>query len=612
MSDSQSLKPQSVIGIDLGTTHCVMAWQTFGEDLEPQEIESGVLPLPQLVASGTVESRDQLPSFMYFPAEVEYADGELALPWSADRADADQRTVVGELARRAGVKTPGRWLASAKSWLCHGGVDRQSPILPLDPLEGVIQISPVEASQAYLAHLTQAWHHHFPEQPLNEQQVVVTIPASFDPAARELTAQAVEAVGIKNYALLEEPQAALYAWLGTHPNWRDQVTVGDVLLVVDVGGGTTDLSLIQVQDHEGQLALERIAVGNHILLGGDNMDLALAYAVKQSIEKTGQRLERWQVTALTQSCREAKELLLSDESLEKAPVTVPGRGSKLLGNTLRAELDRSVLNQVLLEGFFPTCAVTDHPRTAARGALLEKGLPYAQDAGITRHLAYFLTQQANEDSPGGFIQPQKILLNGGVFKSPLLTERLYTVVQSWLTPYDAQVTLLDGADLDLAVARGAAFYGQSTVGKGVRIRSGLASAYYIGVESAMPAIPGFEPPLQAVCIAPFGLETGTEVALSNREFHLVVGEPVTFRFFGSTMRKDDPLAAVLEDWDDAQLLELPPIQVTLSAEHFAPGEAVPVSLATRLTEVGTLEIDAIARGGTKRWQVALEVRDNTR
>jgi molecular chaperone DnaK (HSP70) len=588
-----------------------MAWQTHGEDLAPEDIESGVIPIPQLVASGTVESREQLPSFMYFPADVEYAEGELALPW-ADGATEGPSQVVGELARRAGIKTPGRWLASAKSWLCHGGIDRQSPILPLDPLEGVSQVSPVAASKAYLAHLAKAWHHHFPEQSLSDQQVVVTIPASFDPAARELTAHAVEGVGISNYTLLEEPQAALYAWLGAHPNWRDEVAVGDVLLVVDVGGGTTDLSLIQVQDQDGQLALERIAVGNHILLGGDNMDLALAYAVKQSLEQSGKKLERWQITALTQSCREAKELLLSDDSLESAPVTVPGRGSKLLGNTLRAELDRGVLNQVLLEGFFPTCQITDHPRAATRGALVEKGLPYAQDAGITRHLAQFLTQHAPEDSVSGFIQPQKILLNGGVFKSPLLAERLFTVVQSWLVPYEAQVTVLDGADLDLAVARGAAFFGQTHVGKGVRIRSGLASSYYIGVESAMPAIPGFEPPMQAVCIAPFGLETGSEVALSEREFHLVVGEPVSFRFFGSTVRKQDPLATVLEDWSEDELLELPPIQVTLAAEQFAPGEAVPVSLAARLTEVGTLEIEAISRSGTERWQVALEVRDNTR
>lgn len=611
MSEEVLTAVQSVVGIDLGTTHCVVAWQTYGEDLTPDEIESGVVPLPQLVASGTVESREQLPSFMYFPADVEFAEGELALPWASEAGD-EQLQIVGELARRSGVKTPGRWLASAKSWLCHGGVDCQSPILPIDPLEGVAQVSPVAASQAYLSHLVQAWHHHFPEQPLNEQQVVVTIPASFDPAARELTAQAVQAVGIENYTLLEEPQAALYAWLGAHPDWRDQVEVGDTLLVVDVGGGTTDLSLIEVTDQEGQLALERIAVGNHILLGGDNMDLALAYAVKQSLEADGKKLARWQITALTQSCREAKELLLSDDSLAAAPVTVPGRGSKLLGNTLRAELDRDLLNQVLLEGFFPVCDISDHPRSSTRGALVEKGLPYAQDAGITRHLAHFLTQHAAEDDTVEFIRPQKILLNGGVFKSPLLAERLSSVVQSWLAPYDEQVTLLDGADLDLAVARGAAYFGQSAVGKGVRIRSGLASTFYIGVESAMPAIPGFEPPLQAVCIAPFGLETGSEAELSDREFHLVVGEPVTFRFFGSTVRKHDDLAMALEDWDDEELVELPPIQVTLSAEQFAPGEAVPVSLATRLTEVGTLEIDAIARGGAERWQVALEVRDNTR
>jgi len=596
-----------VVGIDLGTTHSVMACAEHVEQ-DHQAFATQIVPQHQLVSPGVVESRDQLPSFMYFPASVEFAEGELTLPW----AQPENEPVVGELARRQGAKTPGRWLASAKSWLCHGGIDRQSAILPVSPIEDINQISPVAASEAYLRHMAKSWQEAHPNQPLAEQKVVITIPASFDPAARELTAQAVKSAGIEHYTLLEEPQAALYAWLGAHPNWRELLSVGDVLLVVDVGGGTTDLSLIQVKDQEGQLGLERIAIGSHILLGGDNMDLALAYQVKQQLEAEGRQLQPWQIQGLTQSCREAKEALLADPELDAVPVTVPSRGSKLLGNTLRAELTREVLNQILLEGFFPACQITDQPRQVTRGALVAKGLPYAQDAAITKHLAWFLCQQAREEDSDGFIKPNKVLLNGGVFKSPLLVARLHEVLESWLNPFDASATLLDGAELDLAVAKGAAFYGHSTGGKGVRIRSGLASAYYIGVESAMPAIPGFAPPLQAVCIAPFGLETGTEMVLDQREFNLIVGEPVQFRFFGSTVRRTDELGTALDQWDEAQLTELPPIAVNLTAEHHQQGEAVPVTLAVRLTEIGTLEIDAIQRGGTQRWQVALEVRDQTR
>ncbi|MEJ2754419.1 MAG: hypothetical protein P8104_00905 [Gammaproteobacteria bacterium] len=275
-------------------------------------------------------------------------------------------------------------------------------------------------------------------------------------------------------------------------------------------------------------------------------------------------------------------------------------------------MTRDVLNQVLLEGFLSPCAITDRPRQAVRGALVEKGLPYAQDASITRPIAHFLTQQARESDENGFIVPQKILLNGGVFKSPLLTDRLVSVIQSWLDPLGVSVTVLDGVDLDLAVARGAAYYGQVAAGCGVRIRSGLASTYYVGVESAMPAIPGFEPPLHAVCVAPFGLETGETASLDSQEFHLVVGEAAQFRFFGSTVRKTDALGQVLEMWKDGELVELPTIEVNLTAEHFAVGEAVPVRLSASLSEIGTLEIQAIARGDAERWKVALEVRDQTR
>ena len=597
------------VGIDLGTTHCVLSYVDLSVDSE--DISHEVMPIAQLAAPGSVEQHEQLPSFIYQAHESEFAEGDLVLPWGGSGS-----SITGVMARDIGAKTPIRLVASAKSWLCHAGVDRRSALLPLNSPDDVDKISPFAASRAYLEHLHQAWNDNFPDSPLVEQDVTITVPASFDPAARELTVEAARETGIKYLTLLEEPQAALYSWINSSgDDWRKQVAVGDIVLVVDVGGGTTDLSLVSVTEDEGNLCLNRIAVGDHILLGGDNMDLALAYSVQAKLAQQGKNLQPWQIQAITHACRDAKEVLLSDASVDAVPIVVPNRGSKLMGATLSTELARDEVQQALVEGFFPEVSIDQHPVQQARGALTQIGLPYAQDAGISKHLAAFLCRhhdalnQASEHSDG-FIQPTAIIFNGGVLKSNLLAERMLAIINAWLTTAGAEpAKLLEGADLDLAVATGASYYGHVRRGKGVRIRGGIASSYYVGIESAMPAIPGMAPPVQALCVAPFGMEEGTGVDVPSQEFGLVVGEPVNFRFFGSSTRRDDAVGTLLDYWDPEELLELPALQISLPAEGRQAGDVVPIRLAARVTEVGTLRLEAIPRQGEERWHIEFDVAE---
>jgi hypothetical protein len=581
-----------------------------------EDVKLEFCPISQLTAPGSIEERYLLPSFLYLPHPDELAPGDLILPWIAE-----QPWAVGYLARDKGAQTPIRLVSSAKSWLCHGGVDRRSAILPPEATEEIEHISPLTASIRYLEHLHQAWNHLHADAPLEQQALTITIPASFDPAARELTAEAAEKAGFPHATLLEEPQSALYSWIqASNGKWREQVRVGDVILVVDVGGGTTDLSLIAVVEREGALELHRVAVGEHILLGGDNMDLTLAHAVAQKLAAQGTKLDPWQIRALTHSCRSAKESLLSDPDLISMPVVVPGRSTKLIGGTVRSELTREEVTAIALEGFFPQVEVSERPRVRYRTGLTQFGLPYAQDAAITRHLAAFLGRQAeatNElegfDSqlPQGasFLHPTAVLFNGGVFKAQQLSQRVMTALNDWLTAEQAEpARLLEGADLDLAVAKGAAYYGYVRGGEGVRIRGGTAQAYYVGVESSMPAVPGMEPPVHPLCIAPFGMEEGSEEELPPQEFGLIVGEPVRFRFFGSSVRRQDQVGTLLEQWDEEEIQELEGIEATLPAEGRIPGEVVPVRLSAAVTETGTLRLDALPRGSNERWKVEFEVR----
>ncbi len=602
------------IGIDLGTTHCALSFVDI-DRCDDEKVSQGMLPIAQLTGPGAVEDKALLPSFLYLPHASELAQGDLNLPWSAD-----QDFAAGEFARTRGAATPIRLVSSAKSWLCHPGVDRRAAILPVDAPEEVARVSPLTASVRYLSHLRSAWNHAHADAPFDEQDITVTIPASFDPAARELTTEAAQAAGYAHMTLLEEPQAALYSWIqGSEGHWRKEVKRGDIILVVDVGGGTTDLSLIAVLERDGNLELHRVAVGDHILLGGDNMDLTLAYAVSRKLAAQGKQLDPWQSRALAHACRDAKETLLSDSNAKAVPIVVPSRGSKLVGKSIRSEVTREEVTQSLLDGFFPQVAVSDAPLSRARGGLTQLGLPYAQDAAITRHLAAFLSRQkdATADLDGfarkaqncAFLHPTAILLNGGVLKASLLAERVLGVVNGWLAAESAApVRLLGGNDLDLAVARGAAYYGYARRGRGVRIRGGTARAYYVAVESAMPAVPGMEPPLQALCLAPFGMEEGTEAPLPAQEFGLVVGEPVRFRFFGSSVRRQDQVGTLLDFWGPDELQELEEIATSLPAEGRTAGAVVRVKLHARVTETGTLELEALPQDGTECWKVQFDVR----
>ena len=601
------------VGIDLGTTHCVVSYVELaesGDGVFPQQ----VMAIPQLTLPGVVEDSLQLPSFLYQAHEAELAAGSTSLPWTI-KPD----YLVGEIARNLGSKTPIRLVSSAKSWLCHAGVDCKAPILPVNAPEEVERISPFQATTAYLQHIRDAWQNLHPESPLNKQDLVITVPASFDPAARELTIEAARLVGLEQAILLEEPQAALYSWIEKHQsNWRTQVTCGDIILVIDVGGGTTDLSLIAVTEKEGSLELTRVAVGDHILLGGDNMDLALAYTVKAKLEKEGKRIEPWQLQALTHSCRDAKEKIFNNFTIDGIPIVIASRGSSLMSGNLRTELTREEVINVLVEGFFPKVAITERPVNPTRTGLRASGLPYAQDAAISRHLAAFLAKQQNATDElkdinlpehATFLHPTAVLLNGGVLKANTLADRLMEVLNSWLVAEQvSKARLLADADLDLAVARGAAYYGFVRKGKGVRIKGGTAAAYYVGIESAMPAVPGLAPDIVALCIAPFGMEEGTSEELPNDEFGLVVGEPVRFRFFASTIRREDKVGTRLDYWTDEELAELDELDITLPEEGRRSGEIVPVHLCAAVTEVGTLELQAVSQKDSGRWKIEFDVR----
>jgi len=601
------------VGIDLGTTHCVLSYADLTKDED--EITQEVMEISQLTSPGVVEDKKQLPSFLYLAHEAEIAEGSTTLPWTASPDH-----LVGDIARNLGSKTPIRLVSSAKSWLCHAGVDCKEPILPSEAPEEVDRVSPFQATKAYLQHMKDAWENLHPNAPLDQQDLIITVPASFDPAARELTAEAAKSIGLNQALLLEEPQSALYSWINnSFGDWRNHVTVGDVILVIDVGGGTTDLSLIAVTEQEGNLELTRVAVGDHILLGGDNMDLALAYTIKSKMEKeSGNRLEAWQIQALTHACRDAKEKIFNDSEADNVVLVVPSRGSSLIGGSLRTELTRDEVNQVLVEGFLPEVAASERPVSRPRSGLRTKGLPYAQDAGITRHLAGFLAKQQSAiedlehvDLPenASFLHPTAVLLNGGVLKSGVLADRLLKVLNSWLVSEQApEARLLEGADLDLAVAKGAAYYGMVRQGKGVRIKGGTAASYYVGVESAMPAVPGMPPEVEALCIAPFGMEEGTEAALPDDEFGLVIGEPVRFRFFASNTRREDAVGMRLDYWTDDELQELDEIEITLPEEGRRAGEVVPVHLTAAVTEVGTLELHAVSQQDEHRWKIEFDVR----
>lgn len=595
-----------VVGIDLGTTNSALS---YVDTWLPQEQQRSIdLTIPQTVAPGIVENRTLLPSYLYLPGPNEVPSGSLQLPW-----EKNQDYAIGEYARSQGQMVPTRLVNSAKSWLCHPGVNRKDPILPWKSPEGSRRVSPLQASTLYLKHLRDAWNFlmasDHQENRLENHDIVLTVPASFDASARELTVEAARAAGFEFITLLEEPQAAFYSWIdSSNPtdSWRKEVKIGDSILICDIGGGTTDLTLIRVDEDNGQLVLTRVAVGDHILLGGDNMDLALAHRMADKFKQQNIKLDQAQMLMLWHACRSAKEKLFQQPELLSTPVTVLGRSSRVIAGTIKGELTHEEVEKSLIEGFFPLCPIEDQPQRSRSLGFQELGLPYASDPAISRHIAHFLSKQAGVD--GSPTIPSLILFNGGVFKASPLRNRVVNLIESWLET-DQSVKVLDNPDLDQAVSRGAAYYGLVRRGKGVRIRGGTARAYYVGIETSIPAIPGVKPPIKALCVAPCGMEEGSQASIPELEFGLRVGEPAEFRFLGSSIRKNDVVGTLVEDWEEDEIEELSPIATTLNSNE-KKGLTVPVHLQSKVTEIGTLEIWCLGREDQQRWKLEFNVREN--
>ncbi len=600
--------PQYIVGVDLGTTNSALAYAPANL---PEGAERAVqlFSVPQLVNPGEITELDLLPSSLYIPGAKEFVEGALALPWNPH-----PEYITGQLARIRGVENASRLVTSAKSWLSNQNADPSQPLLPLNAPEGINKVSPVEASRQYLLHLRAAWEQAHPDAKLSEQNVLITVPASFDAAARDLTQRAAHAAGLSNVTIIEEPQAAFYAWIERNSDWREQVASGNLILVVDIGGGTTDLTLIAVTEQNGELQLERVAVGEHLLLGGDNMDLAVARLAEQQFSKNGKKLDAIQFHSLWQQCRAAKELLLSgseaggDSAPQEYALTILGRGTGLVGGTLRGKLTREEVRGLLLDGFFPVVDAEAAPERQRRAALMEVGLNYAADAAVTKHIAQFLRQAGN-------VRPTHLLLNGGVLQAPAIERRIFEVINRWLQTAGAPPLIelqneTKQADLMHAVARGAAYYGLArTTGKGVRIRGGVPRTYYVGIESSLPAIPGMPAPMKALAVVPFGLEEGSKVELPERKFALVVGEPAEFRFFSSLSRKEDAPGELVEEIGD-DIEELAPIEVSLTANdgENKREQVVPVTLESSVTETGMLELWCVAADG-RRWKLEFNVRE---
>ncbi len=586
------------IGIDLGTTNSALAYRS----LETEDAPVQCLVIPQLVDQASVEGRTTLPSFMYLGTESD--QGNAKLPWQQN-----EPWSVGEWARRRAAEVPGRTVAAAKSWLCHSRVDRHEPILPWGAGDDVEKCSPVEASTRYLQHLAGAWNQQFPDAPFAEQEIVLTVPASFDASARELTSLAAKQAGLpEHFILLEEPQSAVYAWLAQVGDaWREQLGKDDTLLVCDVGGGTTDFTLVRVEDEEGDLVLRRVAVGNHILVGGDNMDLFTAHLAQQAFAEKGVNVNAWQSTALWHACRQAKENLLDPSGAETHPVTVLGRGRSVIGGNISVDLARGQISQALLEGFFPHCTLQDRPQRARLSGFRELGLPYEHDTAITRHLAAFLGMHAEGDAS---VRPTHILFNGGVFKCDLFKTRLVELLESWFQGQAPK--LLDGSeDLDHSVACGAAFYGAAKHSGGVRIRGGTARAYYLGIETAGLAIPGAPRPLNAFCVVPAGMEEGTELDVPGETFGLVTGQPAHFRVLSSAVRKQDKPGDLLTSWTEEELQETDSLEAELPSAEGAEdnGGYIPVRFESRVTELGIFELWCVSTLTDHRWKLEFSVRE---
>lgn len=604
-AEREAAPSRYVVGVDLGTTNSALAYV----DTHQNSCEIQTFAVPQIVAAGMVETRETLPSFHYQAADGELPTGALQLPWHASAPD----YCVGIFAREQGTLAPGRLINSAKSWLSHPGVDRMADLLPWHGATDVTRLSPVAVSARYLQHYREAWDHAFPDHPLAEQDVVLTLPASFDEVARELTVRAAQLAGLPRIVLIEEPQAAFYAWINKHADsWDQHVTPGQKILVCDIGGGTSDFTLIRVRrDAQGLVQFQRVAVGEHLILGGDNFDLALAHHVERKLKGDDGKLEPRTWSVLVRSCRQLKETLLGDNPPESYTLTLPGAGSKLIGGGLQVSVTRDEVAHVVLDGFFPPVALDAKP-ASARSGFQEFGLPYAADAAATRYLAAFLAAHRRaglEDDATPFdhdpARPDLLLFNGGVFESTAIRQRLVAQLEVWFGASGRwSPVVLDNERLDLAVARGAAYYGMVRRGVGVRIAAGLARTYYIGVQTAEGQSPA------ALCLCPAGLEPGTEVDLTQRTFAVQLSEPIELPLYVSSTRLTDKPGDVVPV-EREQLTSLPPIRTVFRAGKQRETETVPVMLKARLTEVGTLDLWCSEIGGKRNWKLLFDIRSTT-
>jgi molecular chaperone DnaK (HSP70) len=596
-----------VVGIDLGTTNSAVAYV----DSRQERWEVLTLSVPQVVAPHQVESRETLPSFHYQGLAVEASDGALRLPWSSE----NPAYAVGPFARDEGAGNPGRLVASAKSWLSHSGVDRTAELLPWHGDADVERLSPVEASSRFLRHLHAAWNAAFPAHPLAEQDLVITLPASFDEVARELTIEAAKRAGLPRIVLIEEPQAAFYAWVYRHADdWREQIAPGQKILVCDIGGGTSDFTLIRVSAEEstGQARFHRIAVGEHLILGGDNFDLTLARYVEQKLVGDA-KLPAQQWEALVRTARRVKETLLGAHPPEATTIHLPAGGSKLIGGGVQTSVTRSEVEALLVDGFLPRVKLTDRPARKQSG-LQDFGLPFAADPAITRYLAAFLAahrftgdpapqrdwQAEGQPDPA---RPDVVLFNGGFFASPVLRARLLEVVTSWFAEAgdNWRPLVLDHPRLDLAVAHGAAYYGVVRRGEGVSISANLARSYYIGVASERP---------RAVCLAPGTAVAGQEFEIDGLDLQVTLAAPVEFPLYVSSTRLVDPPGTIV-DVNLEELTPLPPIRTVLASGRRRDQQQATVRLHAHLSEIGVLELSCRQVDANQSWRLQFDIRSTT-
>ncbi|MDG5815396.1 hsp70 family protein [Chitinispirillales bacterium ANBcel5] len=607
MNCDQENQCRYIVGIDLGTTNSAVSFV----DTESKNPKIENFAVPQVTAPGEYANKDLFPSSHYEASEAEFNSGALNLPWDQN----NKRVVMGHFARTHGAKVPGRLVVSAKSWLSHSGVDRTAALLPWHATEDVEKISPVEATARLLSHIRQAWNYEHQKFPLEEQDVIITVPASFDEVARELTVKAASDAKLNNIVLLEEPQAAFYSWISQHiSDWHERVNAGQKILICDIGGGTTDFTLIEVRPQDGDISFHRVAVGDHLILGGDNQDLALAYHIERNLLH-GKKLTPRQFTSLVRSCQFAKETLLSNNAPSQITVNIAGTGTSLIGGAIQTTLTKEEVEDVLVEGFFPHVGLDEVPVSRQSG-FQEFGLPYAADAAVTRYLGSFLSSHAKAntgDTETGenleAIRPDIILFNGGVFSSPLIQKRILDVLGSWFSKQDQSWSplVLSNQRPELSVSRGASYFGIVRRGLGVRISAGLARSYYIGVETK--AEDGVS--LSALCLAPAGLQEGKSVDLSSRTFNLLIRQPVEFPLYVSSIRTTDQPGEIVEI-DPLQMHALAPIRTVLRSGKSMEAKTVEVIVHVRLTEIGTLDLWCSEKGGNRSWRLQFDVRSATR